>query len=51
MERGFLKFAAALIGTGLVVVPFMGLDSLPHDVRKQIQSERTAMTQAQREVR
>jgi hypothetical protein len=46
-----MKFAAALLGTGLVVVPFMGLDSLPRDVRKQIQTERSAMAQAQREVR
>src|SRR5215471_18490371 len=51
MQSGFLKFAAALLGVGLVVVPFMGLDSLPRDVRKQISVERTALTQSQRELR
>jgi hypothetical protein len=51
MQKGFLKFAAALLGTGLVVVPFMGLDSLPRDVRRQIVAERTAFSQAQRDLR
>ena len=51
MAQGGIKFAAALLGTGLVVVPFMGLDSLPRDVRKQIQTERSALVQAQRDIR
>jgi hypothetical protein len=51
MNRGFLKFAAALIGTVMVVVPFAGLDSLPRDLRRQIDSERAAITAAQRQVR
>jgi hypothetical protein len=51
MGRGFLKFAAALLGTGLVIVPFMGLDSLPRDVRRQIAAERAALTQSQRDLR
>src|SRR5215831_15817061 len=51
MQQGFLKFAAIVLGTGLVVVPFLGIDSLPRDLRRQIDAERTAFTQAQREVR
>src|SRR4051812_22058013 len=50
MERPFLKFAAAILGTGLVVVPFLGLDGLPRDVRRQIQAERTAFADAKRQV-
>jgi hypothetical protein len=44
MERPFLKFAAAILGTGLVVVPFLGLDGLPRDLRRQIEAERSALT-------
>src|SRR5262249_26789725 len=51
MQRGFLKFAAAVLGTGLVVVPFLGLDGLPRDLRRQIKDERTAYTQAERRIR
>lgn len=51
MQRAFLKFAAAVLGTGLVVVPFLGLDGLPRDVRRQIAAERSALAQAQREFR
>ena len=43
MQRPFLKFAAAILGTGLVVVPFLGLDGLPRDLRRQIAAERTAL--------
>ena len=41
MQRPFLKFAAAILGTGLVVVPFLGLDGLPRDLRRQIAAERS----------
>ena len=49
MQRPFLKFAAAILGTGLVVVPFLGLDSLPRDLRRQIESraQRAAQSAAQ----
>ncbi len=50
MQRGFLKFAAIVLGTALVVVPFLGLDGLPRDVRHQISAERTALADAQRQV-
>jgi hypothetical protein len=51
MKRGFLLFAAAILGTGMAVTPFLGLDGLPRDVRRQIASERTALAQAQRDLR
>jgi hypothetical protein len=51
MNRGFLKFAAAVLGTGLVVVPFLGLDGLPRDLRKQIAAERSAYTQTERRLK
>lgn len=44
-QRG-LKFLAALLTTGIIVVPFMGLDNLPGGVRHQIESERQALTAA-----
>lgn len=51
MNRGFLKFAAVVLGTGLVVVPFLGLDGLGRDLRKQISTERSAYTQTQRQIK
>ena len=51
MQRPFLVFAAAILGTGLVVVPFLGLDGLPRDVKRQIAAERTALTQTERQVK
>jgi len=51
MQNPFLKFAAVILGTGLIVVPFLGLDGLPRDVRRQISTEREALTQAQRQIR
>ena len=50
MQQPFLKFAAAILGTGLIVVPFLGLDSLPRDLRRQIDSERSALTDTRREI-
>src|SRR5947199_187690 len=50
MQQPFLKFAAAILGTGLIVVPFLGLDSLPRDLRRQIDSERSALTETRREI-
>src|SRR5689334_22188112 len=50
MQQPFLKFAAAILGTGLVVVPFLGLDSLPRDLRRQIDAERTALADTRREI-
>jgi hypothetical protein len=51
MNRGFLKFAAVVLGTGLVVVPFLGLDGLGRDLRRQISSESTAFTQTERRIK
>jgi hypothetical protein len=51
MQRGFLIVAAAVLGTGLIVVPFLGLDGLPRDVRRQIKDERTAYSQAERQIK
>jgi hypothetical protein len=51
MQPGFLKFAAALLVTGMAVVPFAQLDGLPRDLRRQIAAERTALAQAQNDFR
>jgi hypothetical protein len=51
MQRPFLTLAAAVLGTGLVVVPFLGLDGLPRDVKRQIAAERSALVQTQRQFR
>lgn len=51
MKQGGLKFAAALIATLMVVIPFAGLDSLPRDLRKQIAAERTALSESLGKVR
>jgi len=51
MNRGFLKFAVVVLGTGLIVVPFLGLDGLPRDLRRQISSERAALAQTERQIR
>ncbi len=51
MSREGLKVAAAILGTALVVVPFLGLDALPRDLRHQIDSERTALTDSERQAK
>jgi hypothetical protein len=51
MQPGFLKFAAALLVTGMAVVPFAQLDGLPRELRRQIAAERTAFAQAQTDLR
>jgi hypothetical protein len=51
MKQGGLKFIAALIATMMVVVPFIGIDSLPRDLKKQIAAERTALTESLSKVR
>ena len=50
MNRAGLKFLAALLGTFLVIVPFLGLDGLPRDLRKQIDAERTALALSQKQL-
>ena len=50
MNRGFLKFAAVALGTALIVIPFLGLDGLPREARRQIGAERTALAAAQRQL-
>lgn len=42
MSKGALKFLAAVLTTGIAVVPFMGLDDLPRGLRAGIDSERAA---------
>jgi hypothetical protein len=44
-KRG-LTFLAAVLTTGIVVVPFLGLDDLPRTLRSQIRSEREALSAA-----
>jgi len=43
MDKRGLKFIAALLTTGILVVPFMGLDDLPRDLRGGIEAERVAL--------
>ena len=47
MNRASLKFLAAVIGTFVVIVPFLGLDNLPRSLRAQIEPERRALVAAQ----
>ncbi len=49
MNRG-PKFLAALLGTFIVIVPFLGLDNLPRDLRKQIDAERTELVASQKQL-
>ena len=50
MNRFGLKFLAALVGTFIVVVPFLGLDGLPRDLRRQIEAERTTLASSQKQL-
>jgi hypothetical protein len=50
MNRSGLKIAAVLLGTAIVLIPFIGLDGLPHDLRRHIDDERAAVTAAQTQV-
>ena len=50
MNRSPLKFLAILLGVLMVVFLFAGLDDLPRDVRAQIDSERTALASAQKQL-
>ncbi len=50
MQRPFLTLAAAILGTGLVVTPFLGLDGLPRDMRRQIANERSALADTQNQI-
>jgi hypothetical protein len=50
MNRGGLKIAAIVLGTAIVLVPFLGLDGLPHDLRRHIGEERTAVAAAQKQL-
>ena len=50
MSRGFLKFLAVLLTVLIVIVLFAGLDDLPRGLRAQIAAERTAFTQAQKQL-
>jgi hypothetical protein len=51
MSRSSLKILAILLGVLMVVVYFAGLDNLPRGIRSQIDSERTALTAAQTQLR
>ena len=46
MNKGGLKFLAAVLTTGVLVVPFLGLDDLPRGLRQQIDAEQKAYTEA-----
>lgn len=46
MSTGGLKFLAAVLTTGIVVTPFLGLDDLPRGLRNQIDAERRAYTES-----
>ncbi len=50
MNRSGLKFLAALLGVLAVIVPFLGLDNLPRDLRKQIDAERTTLASSQKQL-
>ena len=50
MSRGTLKFLAVLLSVLIVCVLAAGLDNLPRSVRARIDSERTALGAAQKQV-
>ncbi|HMD71447.1 MAG TPA: hypothetical protein VKF41_08890 [Bryobacteraceae bacterium] len=50
MSRSGLKFLAVLLSVLIVAVLFAGLDDLPRSVRAQIDSERVALTSAQKDL-
>ncbi len=50
MNKSALRFLAILLGVLMVAVFFSGLDDLPRAVRAQIDSERTALASAQKQV-
>ncbi len=47
MERGLLKFAAALLAVGMAALPFAGLDGLPRELRAQVKTEQATLAAAQ----
>ncbi len=49
MDKRGLSFVAALLTTGIIVVPFMGLDDLPRGVRTAIDSERASLAVVHRQ--
>ena len=50
MNKSSLKFLAILLGVIMVAVPFAGLDGLSRTVRAQIDTERTALATAQKQL-
>ena len=50
MSRSTLKFLAVLLSVLIVAVLVSGLDSLPREVRAQIQTERAALATAQQQL-
>jgi hypothetical protein len=50
MNRSPLKFLAILLGVLMVAVLFSGLDDLPRTVRAQVDSERSALASAQKQL-
>lgn len=51
MSRSTLKFLAILLSVLIVAVLLSGLDNLPREVRAQISAERTALADAQKQLR
>ena len=50
MSRGTLKFLAGFLGILIVCVLLAGFDNLPRGVRAEIDSERRAFTDAQKQL-
>ena len=50
MSKAGLKFLAAVLTTGIVVVPFLGLDDLPRGLQQQIDAERRTYAAARGEI-
>jgi hypothetical protein len=46
MSKGGLRFLAAVLTTGILVTPFLGLDDLPRGLRQQIDAEQKAYAEA-----
>lgn len=46
MSKGGLRFLATVLTTGILVVPFLGLDDLPRGLQRSIDAERKAYTEA-----
>jgi len=46
MSKGGLRFLAAVLTTGIIVVPFLGLDNLPRGLRARMDAAQAAYSQS-----